>query len=54
MMVKLNGCIFQLNMMNYLKQLVIFGIKQLIVLKKNLNANSSTIKSFENPNKIFK
>ena len=45
-MEKLNECIVLLNIMNYQKNITVFGIKLVIVLKKNLIANPSTIKKF--------
>ena len=36
-----------------LKKLTLFGITSVLILKKNLMANLSTIKSFEHQNKIL-
>ena len=47
MMVKLNGHIFCLMMMNFQKNIIIFGTKSVIVLEKNLSVNPFTIKIFK-------
>ena len=44
--------VFGLKMMTYLKN-TYFGIKKVLILKKNLIANLSTIKNLENQNKIL-
>ena len=55
MMVKLNGCIFWLKMMTYLTNAILFGVKSVPILKKNLIANLSTIKpKLKNKTKILK
>ena len=43
-MVKLNGCIFWLNMINYYKNTIVSGKKLTVVLNKNLIVNSFIIK----------
>ena len=47
MMLKLNGCIFWLKMITCWKSIILFGIKSVLILKKNLKANLSTIKNFK-------
>ena len=44
MMVKLNGCIFWLKMMTYRKNIILFKIESVLILKKNLIAKLPTIK----------
>ena len=44
-----NGCIFQLKIRNYKKNIMIFGIKSAIVWKKNVIGNPCTIKNFWKP-----
>ena len=36
----------KLKMLNYRKNILIFGLKLVIVLKKNLTVNPSTLKNF--------
>ena len=43
---KLSGYIFIVKMMNYQKNITVFGIKSVIVLWKSLIANRSTVKDF--------
>ena len=43
---KLNGCIFWLIMMIYLKTIKLFGIKSALILKKNWISSLSTKKHF--------
>ena len=46
MMGKLGGCIYWLKMMTYWSNIILFGIKSTIILRKNLVANVNAIKSF--------
>ena len=39
----------KLKMLNYRKNILIFGLKLVIVLKKNLTVNPSTLKKFWKP-----
>ena len=48
-MVKLNGCLFLLKMMNSKKTIMVFWMKSAIVLGKNLIVDLSTIKNFLKP-----
>ena len=47
-------CIFWLKMMTYQKNIILFGIKAMLISKKNLIASLSLIKFFENQNKSQK
>ena len=51
MMDKLNGFIFLFNMRSYLKNIILFEIKSVLVSKKNLIV-ILPLKVFENQNKI--
>ena len=43
MMVKLNGCIFWLNMITYGKNIILFGIKSALILKKKKGSDSKPV-----------
>ena len=43
-MAKLNGCTFLLKMMTYWKNIILFGIKSALILKKNFIGHLSTMK----------
>ena len=53
MMNKLNGCIFWLKTIFYRKNIILFGIKSPLILKKNFIASMSKIKKIENQNKVI-
>ena len=52
MLGKLNGWIFCLNMMTYWTNIILFGIKSVLISKKKLIANLSAIKNILKPKKI--
>ena len=52
MLGKLNVWIFCLNMMTYWTNIILFGIKSVLISKKKLIANLSAIKNILKPKKI--
>ena len=52
MLGKLNVWIFCLNMMTYWTNIILFGIKSVLISKKKLIANLSAIKNIFKPKKI--
>ena len=50
---KLNGCILRLKMMSYWKNIILLGIKSVLISIKNVIANQSTIKSFHKQKKNY-
>ena len=53
MMVKLNGCIFWSKMITYWKNIILFGIKSALILKKKLTVNLSIIKILKTKIKFY-
>ena len=43
---KLNGCIFQLKMMTYQKNIILFGIKSALICKKEFDSETVHNKEF--------
>ena len=53
MMNKLNGCIFWLKTIFYRKNIILFGIKSPLILKKNFIASMSKIKKLKTKIKSY-